>query len=556
MIRQVSLRRFKQFESLDVKLPGHVVLAGPNNGGKTTLLQAIAAWDLALRRWREMNNRARPAGAYAFCPIARPDFLAVPLPLNGLDLLWTGRDRERELEIGVRADGWSVTMQFRFDDEQVLVRPAAATPHAEPTRVDLAVVYVPPMGGLAPEEPHYAQDEFLAGRFAEGRPGEVLRNLLFRASSDAKAWKKLTDLVRRLFGHELEPPRAGRFMSANYRSGGKSFDLISAGSGFQQVLMLAAVLVTRPGSVLLIDEPDAHLHVILQDAIFHELHALAHESGAQLIVSTHSEVIVNSVDPTQLIAMPAARAIMDGAQRDALVTGLGLLSNTDAMLARSVPGILYVEGHTDIELLRAWAAALGHPVLDVLTKQLLWHRYSTTARGELAAFKASDHYRALRLLAPELRALEIQDRDGNPHLQETLVSGSGFQIVRWKRCEIESYLVHPDALERFVEHKVGSGAASESNRSALREHLQATYPPQVLKSPLDDHPMLNGTKARVDLLPPALQAAGLLIEYGEFHEIAALMKPEEIHPEVVQKLDSICAAFGIPLPPSPNPKQP
>lgn len=548
MIREVSLRRFKQFERLDVKLPGHVVLAGPNNGGKTTLLQAIAAWDLAFRRWREMNDTNARNG-YVFCPIARPDFLAVPLPLNSLDLMWTGRARQQEIEITIRTDAWRLTMEFRFDNEQVLVRPRwHDTSRRDIDAVDLRAVYVPPMGGLVSEEPYYATDAFLEGRFAEGRPGEVLRNLLYRASQDSVAWSKLTGIVQRLFGYDLEPPRAGRYLSANYRNGGKSLDLVSAGSGFQQVLMLATVLVTRPGSVLLVDEPDAHLHVILQDAIFHELHTLAQKSGAQLIVSTHSEVIIDSVDPTQLIAMPTAQPLATEEQQSALVTGLGMLSNTDVMLARSVPGILYVEGHTDLEILRAWATVLKHPSLDVLTKQLLWHRYSTTARGELAAFKAADHFRALRLLSPGLRALEIQDRDGNPNLPATAVTGSGHQLLRWGRYEIESYLIHPAALERFIEHKVGKEGAA-THVAALRKHLEGTYPPPVLQDPLADHAMLIGTKARTVLLPPALQAAGLWTGYTDFHEIAAVMVPDEIHPEAREKLDAICMAFGIPLPP-------
>ena len=30
----------------------------------------------------------------------------------------------------------------------------------------------------------------------------------------------------------------------------------------------------------------------------------------------------------------------------------------------------------------------------------------------------------------------------------------------------------------------------------------------------------------------------------EFHEIAAVMKPEEVHPEVIEKLEALCKAFG------------
>jgi len=48
------------------------------------------------------------------------------------------------------------------------------------------------------------------------------------------------------------------------------------------------------------------------------------------------------------------------------------------------------------------------------------------------------------------------------------------------------------------------------------------------------------------LLEPLLEAAGVHgLPYTRYHEIAALMLPEEIHPEVMQKLDVICRAFGV-----------
>ena len=42
MITKVVIRRFKRFDEVTFDIPGHIVLAGPNNTGKTTLLQAIA----------------------------------------------------------------------------------------------------------------------------------------------------------------------------------------------------------------------------------------------------------------------------------------------------------------------------------------------------------------------------------------------------------------------------------------------------------------------------------------------------------------------------------
>ena len=57
----------KRFGEEAFTIPGHVVLAGPNNTGKTTLLQAVAAWELGLRKWTELGNfNSRRHGSSGF----------------------------------------------------------------------------------------------------------------------------------------------------------------------------------------------------------------------------------------------------------------------------------------------------------------------------------------------------------------------------------------------------------------------------------------------------------------------------------------------------------
>ena len=62
MIERIAIRHFKRFREQTFHPVESVVLAGPNNAGKSTLLQAIAAWKLELDRWvaqREGAGRSR-----------------------------------------------------------------------------------------------------------------------------------------------------------------------------------------------------------------------------------------------------------------------------------------------------------------------------------------------------------------------------------------------------------------------------------------------------------------------------------------------------------------
>ncbi len=553
MIHTVRIRGFKRLgREAEFRLPGHVVLAGPNNTGKTTVLQAIASWFLALRRWREINDFT-PRKGYAYAPIARQAFTAVPL--RSFDLMWTNRlyHRNNPVEIELQHnDGWSVTMELVADStEQIYVRPKADAPSDVLRNLDLRAVFIPPMTGIGIDEPVFqpAKIEQLLGL---GRPGEVLRNLLVEANRDEVAWSALQASICKLFGYKLRPPdTSGAHIVADYTMADLSIgrpilDIASAGSGFQQVLMLLAFLNTRPGAVLLLDEPDAHLHVILQDAIYHELRTVAARQHSQLIVATHSEVVINSVEPRELcVTLHEPRMVADNEERSRLISSLRVLSNAEVIQVLGVRGVLYVEDYTDINILRTWAATLGHRAEGLLATELMWKPLVFQAQEGRPGIRSRDHYDALQLVREELPGLELRDGDARPEVPDTEITGTGLQRLRWQRYEIESYLVHPDALARFVETVVGTDAAAPHVEDMLA-YWRDEFPPAVVREPLGDHEYLSVTKARTRLVAPLLEAAGLHgLPYTRYHEIAALMHREEIHPEVVEKLDAICRAFGV-----------
>ncbi len=462
--------------------------------------------------------------------------------------MWTDRQYRGKIEIEIRHNtGWSVTMEFIADStEQIYVRPAN-TPADVLRELDLRAVFIPPMTGLEVDEPLYQRPK-IEQLLGLGRPGDVLRNLLVEVNTNESAWDALQASIKKLFGYELLPPdSSGAHILSEYRmvEGGQSLDIASAGSGFQQVLMLLAFLNTREGAVLLLDEPDAHLHLILQDAIYHELRTVAARQHSQLIVATHSEVVINTVEPRELcVLVNQPRMVADNVERGRLISSLRVLSNADVMQALSVRGVLYVEDFTDINILRSWAAQLGHQAENLLTTELMWKPVVFQAQDGRPGIRARDHFDALRIVHDNLPGLELVDGDAHPAIQASEITGTGLQRQRWQRYEIESYLIHPDALARFVTAMVGADSAAPHVEDMLA-YWRDEFPPAVVRNPLADHEFLNTTKARTRLIPPLLEAAEIFIPYTRYHEIAALMLPEEIHPEVVEKLDAICLAFRV-----------
>jgi hypothetical protein len=548
MIRKIVIRNFKRFEAVAFEISDHVVIAGPNNTGKTTMLQALAAWSLAMKEWRTLNDFNRRNG-YAQKPIARQAFSAVPL--RSFDLLWRNRNYRGSIQIEVESDdGWSFAIELISDStEQIYVRPRADVSPEVAKDVNLNVVFVPAMSGLSRDEPLYANQATIDQLLGQAKPGDVLRNLLVQAHQSGRAWDAIQEAINRLFDYELVPPNAtGANIIAEYKTNAspRPFDIASAGSGFQQVLMLLTFLNTRPASVLLVDEPDAHLHIILQDAIWSELQQVAASQRSQLIIATHSEIIINSVEPKHLcVLLEQPRMVTDEQERKILSDSLRVLSNTDIMLALNAPGVLYIEGKTDLNILMEWSRILKHPLHKLFdSRKIFWKPKIADQRIRGTGIKSTDHYGAIKLVK-DMPALELVDGDANQGIQSTEITGQGYQRLRWSRYEIESYLLHPASLERFIQKMTNTGPNDLPTKD-LREHFQKTYPPQFLANPFQDIAFIKNTKARTDLLPPALSAGGLPgFPYQRFNEIAAVMLPEEIHPEVNEKLNLIQKAFRL-----------
>ena len=548
-ITKVAIRNFKKFGNQTFNLDGNVVIAGPNNSGKTTLLQAIATWSLALEHWRELNDYKKHRGFYTWAPITRQTFY--PVPLRAFDLLWHERTSKGRINIALTCDNDIIAIEIRADTtEQVRVRPSNSVlpKWLKNTGNRLNSVFVPAMSGLGTEEPVY-QSPKIQQLLGQGKPGDVLRNLLAETYNNQDAWKRLTASIEKMFGYTLLPPNtAGANIVAEYQhsKGEAKFDIASAGSGFLQVLMLMTFLNSRPGAVLLLDEPDAHLHVILQDGIYNELRTAAQASNSQLIIATHSEVVINAVDPRELCALLGEpKKLASTAERATLIRSLSALSNMDVMLALEHGKILYVEGHTDLDILRAWAKLLGHGVGGFMDKPL-WKPTVSETRTKAKGIKAQDHFESLLLAQENMRGVQISDRDGRENIPDsTMALDNKLLKLCWTRYEIENYLVHPAVLARFIGQAVGP-TAPLADIDAMKEEMRKHLPGSVVDEPMNDSDVLISTKMRKSILPKIIDSAGLPdFPYTRYSEIAAIMKPDEIHPDIVAKLDAIANHFGL-----------
>jgi len=87
-----------------------------------------------------------------------------------------------------------------------------------------------------------------------------------------------------------------------------TMDFNSSGSGYMQILQILAPIYSvcpHQCKIVLLDEPDAHLHPNMQIALAKSLMQIQRELDVQIIISTHSPSIIQTVSPNSIIPIAA-----------------------------------------------------------------------------------------------------------------------------------------------------------------------------------------------------------------------------------------------------------
>jgi hypothetical protein len=571
MLHRITVRNFKRFDDLDLELGDTVVFIGPNNSGKTSALQALALWDLGLRRWHEKRAKGG-AKKRSGVAVNRRDLLSVPLPDTAL--LWKdlhlrdsekgedGKTRTQNVRIEIVVQGvsdtetWQCGLEFDYaNSESLYVRPLGAlsadeVPAVPPTALQQRVAFLPPMSGLAANETRLDPGAVQV-RLGEGRTAEVLRNLCYQLYQDHQTddrWEALKRSMTELFGITLEPPdyipERGEVSMSFREHSGIRLDLSAAGRGLQQTLLLLAYASLNPNTVLLLDEPDAHLEILRQRQIYHTLTESIRNTGGQLLIASHSEVLLNeAADRDMVVAFVGTPHRIDdrGSQVSKALRSIGF---EQYYQAEQTGWVLYLEGSTDLAVLRELARILEHPARPLLERPFVHY-------VENQATKAAEHFFGLKEAKQDLVGLVVLDCQDNP-----LQDRGDLRITTWKRREIENYLCFPEVLEAYAsqlaaDRSVGplfEDTERQKLTALMRECLEDRIPRAALRDPMDL--WWHKVKATDEFLDPLFETffARLrlpnLMRKTDYHRLAPFVPRGKVDGEVAAKLDLLVEVAG------------
>ena len=315
MLERIRLENFKASRDVDVRLAALTVLAGLNSSGKSTLLQAIGA----LRQSYEPNGRTDglalsgqlvQLGRYGdlLTEGTEGDAVAITIADKGVSNRWVfgGATDASQLEFSeapAPPPDFLTSPHFQFLQADRIV-PQTLYPQAPQRARDTGFLgsrgeYTPDFLGMAAKRPVPIVRSFprtglgineellnkvaptdglldqVAGWLQQLSPGARLSSLMLGGTDEVLLQYRFDGRLREVTTNFYRPTNVGF---------GLTYSLP----------IIVACLAAPRGGLLLLENPEAHLHPQGQAALG-ELIARCSSDGVQIIVESHSDHLLNGV---------------------------------------------------------------------------------------------------------------------------------------------------------------------------------------------------------------------------------------------------------------------
>ena len=390
-ISNVKLKNFKTYRDISIHPNSDFnIIIGENSSGKSTIFEAIHLWEKCYQTYIISSRKGFykvKKSTNRYVNYQDLDFLRIT---KDEDLFHDPKDPElgkcAEISISLTNDdeeaqtwelGFKVTCPTSIENAFYRVQPIDEDQFAYFAQdfcgagkfLDEAIfIYqTRPVAGVHQFEPYYNEAQ-IKKKIQKGSSHEVLRNkIISKRRSITNLEESISEIVEKDVKFSL-PPATRRdkdeFVHLDVSiDGSKSYDLHLQGSGFLQIVEILATVefVDAPLKLLLVDEPDSHIHSKLQKNLLNYLRKIDHN---QFFIISHNDQFVTNAGDGEVffinddVKNEGELKSIDRSSFDIIKNSLGGVILSLERLNQS-ENIVFVEGEDDEKYLKLIDSSLN-----------------------------------------------------------------------------------------------------------------------------------------------------------------------------------------------------
>lgn len=309
MLERVKLENFKCFSCQEIPLKQISVLTGLNGMGKSTVLQSLLLLKQSSENGR-ITKGLKLNGEYASLGSGRDVLYRNALSDEIRLTVWENKN-VRSYTFAYEADSGILPLNYSSDDEFPIPSSALFSTnflYLSSARIEPKMSY-----GLTADPSQLENHEFGANgefslQYLAVHGDDKVRCTKAIRETDSDTQKDSLKEQLQIWYDEISPGVAPHVkldvyhrmvdLDYDYREGDNRSDFyksVNVGFGITYVLpVLISLLASKPGDLILMENPEAHIHPRGQ-RMLGELIARVAASGVQIIIETHSDHILNGI---------------------------------------------------------------------------------------------------------------------------------------------------------------------------------------------------------------------------------------------------------------------
>ncbi len=473
-IKSLEIRRFKRLERFDLSNIRPVsILIGANNSGKSSVLQALHFAVAVAQTSKVIDSVNWRADKYelSFSPsqlLYSPVGDVMTLGSGGLLVEDTTKRIEvmltdsagRSCAISVRR-GRNKNVQVALEGRELgEILQDLNSPYT---------VYAPGLAGIARHEQLMSLG--LVKRIAaRGDANLALRNILLHLKKQKDAWNGFMRDLRNIFPHiDIRiafNESVDEHIDASFSLGDEFpwLPIDAAGTAILQSVQLLSYVALFNPKILILDEPDSHLHPDNQRKLTELVEGIAVSRGIQIFVSTHSRHVIDATTSTTSEVVwlnDGVKVETQNSEVSRRLLDLGALDSLD-YFANGATKYIFASEDSNTAALETILEANGYDLEE--TKIAPYHGCTKLESAIVLGSFLKQHAREVRFIV-HLDRDYMSDDEVNAY--RTSLEAEGLELFVTKGNDIETHFLNPAHLAAL-----NPGASVETCAAVLAEAIQ------------------------------------------------------------------------------------